>query len=110
MAHASPFNTEWAEIIALVLLFIGIVLGVLSPSPWFTYGIALITGLLCGRWWVRGKERGPGAYGVIVAGFIIGYVIGTFRGSRLLTFAIFMLSFLGMVKAMRKGLYKDIFF
>lgn len=108
--HGSPFSNDWAEIIALVLLFIGIILGVLAPSVWFTYGIALITGLLSGRWWVRGKERGPGPYGLIIAGFIIGYVIGAFKGSRLLTFAIFMAGFFLMVRLSRKGAYKDLFF
>ena len=110
MSHGSPFNSDWAEIIALVLLFVGIIIGILSPSVWVTYTIAAITGLMSGRWWVRGKVRGPGAYGLIMAGFIIGYVIGTFRGSRLLTFVIFMASFLIMLKITRKGAYKDIFF
>ncbi|MDO8480986.1 MAG: hypothetical protein Q7S65_04170 [Nanoarchaeota archaeon] len=110
MSHGSPFNSDWAEIIALVLLFVGIVMGVLSPSVWFTYGIALVAGLLSGRWWVRAKERGPGPYGLIMAGFIIGYVIGTFKGSRVLTFVLFMVAFIVMVKITRKGVYKDLFF
>ena len=104
------YGSDWAEMFFLVLLLIGVVIGVMSPSAAVTYLIAFVSGMLVGRivWFRKTKMMAP--YILIVIGFLLGFVIGTFRGDRRITALLFILGAIICYYLFKKGVLKDKFF
>ena len=106
---ALTYFSDWAEILFLVLLLVGLVIGVLSPSAAVTYLIAFFSGVMAGRI-VRERKKGVLApYVLIVIGFLLGFVIGTFRGDRRITFLLFLLGAVFSYYLFKKKIVKDTF-
>jgi len=100
--------SNWSEIIFLVLLFVGIVFGIFSPSAVITYLIGFFSGAMSGRLMWERKEKFKAPYLLIVIGFVIGYVIGTFHGDRRITFLLFVFGAVLTYYLYDRGLLKDI--
>jgi len=92
-----------------VLLFIGLVIGVRSPSAAVTYLVALVAGMITGRLLYDRKHKLRAPYMLIIIGFVIGYVIGSFYGNRFLTFLLFLFGATGMYYLLNKKFIRDVF-
>lgn len=101
--------SEWAEVFFLILLFVGLLLGAASPSAAITYLVALVAGMITGRLIFERKNKFVAPYMLIVIGFIMGYVVGTFRGSRLITFLLFIFGAALVYYLFDKKIMKDFF-
>ncbi|MCK5282327.1 MAG: hypothetical protein KAK00_02875 [Nanoarchaeota archaeon] len=106
---ALNFFSEWAEFFSLVLLFIGIFIGIISPSAAITYLVAIFAGFFAGRLLYERKEKLKAPYLLIIIGFIMGYVIGTFYGDRRITFILFLIGTALGYFLFDKKIIKDIF-
>ena len=107
---AFAFWSDWAEFFFFVLLLIGIIFGVLSPSAPITYLIGFFSGMMAGRLFYERKDKGRAPYLLIVIGFIMGYVIGNFRfGDRRITFLLFLFGAALTYYLFDKKIIKDTF-
>jgi hypothetical protein len=106
---ALDFFSDWAEFFFLVLLFIGVVFGVFSPSAVISYLLGFFSGMFVGRLMYDRKNKGRAPYVLIVIGFVMGFVIGTFRGKRLITLLLFLLGAGIYYYLLKKKIIKDIF-
>ena len=107
-AQFDYFN-NWAEFFFFILLFLGILLGIASPSAVITYLISFGSGMMAGRLAFERKNKGRAPYLLIIIGFIFGYVFGAFRGSRLITFLLFIFGAVLLYYLLDKKLIKDFF-
>jgi hypothetical protein len=106
---AFDFTSDWAEFFFLVLLFIGLIIGILSPSAAVTYLISGVWGFMAGRLLFERKGRGPAPYILIIIGFIMGFVIGSIMGERWITLLIFLGTMILSYNLYLKKIIKDIF-
>ncbi len=104
------YFSDWAELFFFVLLFIGLIFGVTSPSAVITYLIGFFSGAMAGRLIYERKNKLKAPYLLIVIGFIIGYVIGTFHGDRRITFLLFIFGAVLTYYLLDKKIIKDIKF
>jgi hypothetical protein len=99
--------SEWAEFFFFVLLFVGIVIGILSPSAAITYLVGFFSGMMAGRLLYERKNKGRAPYLLIIIGFLMGYVIGTFYGDRRITFLLFVFGAVLSYYLFNKKILKD---
>ncbi len=82
---------DWAEYLTLSVLIVGMVLSLLSDAAVITYIIGFLCGFFIGRLFRlrRYKIRFP--FYMVVAGFIVGFVLGIWfrdRGSIVITLVV----------------------
>ncbi len=83
---------DWAEIVSLFLLILGFFLSVSSESTLVTYIILTLCGFLVGRIYYFRRRNIKFPFYLIIAFFLIGYIIGVKmrdRGGVLLIFFFF---------------------
>ena len=73
---------NWMEFFFLVLVIIGILIAFSSPSAFISYIMILLSGIFAGRLIYERKNKIQLPYFMIIAGFVIGYLIGVYYGSR----------------------------
>ncbi len=72
---------NWVEYFAILLALLGFLIAVLSyPSPFLTYSIFFICGMLGGKLWWRTRHNLRFSWAIVLIGFIIGYLLGSPRG------------------------------
>ncbi len=103
------YFSDWAEFFFLVLLFIGLIFGIMSPSAVITYLVAFFSGMMAGRLFYERKNKGRAPYLLIIIGFIMGYVIGTFHGDRKISFLLFLFGAALSYYLFDKKIIKDTF-
>jgi len=101
------YFSDWAELFFLVLLGIGLMVGISSPSAVITYLVGFFAGVMAGRLIYERKNKLRAPYMLIVIGFVIGYVIGTFYGDKRVTFLLFIFGAVLMYYFLDKGIIKD---
>lgn len=107
---AFSFWSDWAEFFFFVLLFVGIIFGVMSPSAVITYMVGFFSGMMAGRLVYERKRKGGAPYLLIIIGFVMGYVIGTFHGSRPITFLLFVFGAAFSYYLFNKKIIKDVLY
>lgn len=73
---------HWVELVAFILLVIGFFLAAASGSAVISYFLAFFCGGLGGRIWFTTKTDTRIAWSLILVGFLIGFVLGSFYGDR----------------------------
>lgn len=76
------FWEDWAEVIGFFLLIIGFFLAALAGSAVISYIVITLSGLMGGRVWYRIKENLKTPWVVILFGFLVGFVLGSFYGNK----------------------------
>lgn len=69
-------STNWIEIIALLLLVVGIILTIISPSKVIFLIVVFLSGLISGRFIYKVKNSMPFKYYIILTAYLIGIIIG----------------------------------
>jgi hypothetical protein len=106
---AFAYWSEWAEFFFFVLLFIGLIFGIGSPSAVITYFIGFFSGMMAGRLFYERRDKGRAPYLLITIGFIMGFVIGTFHGNRIITFLLFIFGAVLSYFLFDRKILKDLF-
>ena len=101
------FYKNWMEFFFLAFMVIGLVVSLSAPSAAISYVIAFISGMFAGRLVYERKENIQLPYFLIIAGFVIGYLIGVYYGSRRIVVALFVLGSVISYKLYDKKILRD---
>jgi len=82
---------NWAELFFFILLVIGFLLSIATPSAVISYFMIFSCGMMAGRLWFERKNKLIFPYFLIIVGFLIGYILGSFYGSRKVILTLFVL-------------------
>lgn len=107
---AFDYFKNWAEWWFFVLLIIGFIIALFAPSAVVSYMVIFVCGLIAGRMVYERKNKGIFPYLMIIVGFLIGYLLGAFRGEREIMSVLFVLGALISYYIYDKGLLRDLRF
>ena len=102
------FYKNWMEFFFLVLMIIGVLAALSAPSAAISYIIIFLSGMFAGRLIYDRKNKMQFPYFMIIAGFVIGYLIGVYYGSRRVVIALFVLGAILSYKLYDKKILRDI--
>ena len=88
---AIAFSKDWAEIVAFILLVIGFIMASTSGSAFLTYITIFLCGMILGRFWFQRKKDIKIPYFIVIVGFLLGYILGTYYGNKLITILLFFI-------------------
>jgi hypothetical protein len=109
---ADFFFKNWAEFFFFVIMVLGLIVALwaTSFSAVISYIVVFLSGMIGGRLLYDRKKKLTFPYYVILTGFLIGYVIGTYYGSRKVVIILFVLGVLFSYHLYNKGYVRDITF
>jgi len=104
------FFRSWAEFFFFVLMIIGFIISIWASSfsAFISYIVVFLSGMIGGRLLYDRKGKLTFPYYIILLGFIIGFLLGTYYGSRKVVFILFVLGALFSYHLYSKGYLKDI--
>src|SRR3989338_9099192 len=98
------------EFFFMVLMILGIIVALATPSAVISYFIIFFVGLFAGRLMYERRNNIQLPYFLIIAGFVIGYLIGIYYGDRRLMIILFVLGSIISYKLYDKKILKDVRF
>jgi len=101
------YYKNWMEFWFFVIMVIGFITALLAPSAVIGYFIALVSGMFAGRLIYERKNKIQFPYFMIIAGFVIGYLIGVYYGSRRIVILLFVIGAVLSYKIYDKKILKD---
>ena len=101
------FYKHWMEFFFVVLTAIGILIALLSPSAVISYVIIFLAGMFAGRLIYERRHNIQFPYFMIIAGFVVGYLIGVYYGSKQVVIALFAIGTILSYKLYDKKILKD---
>lgn len=99
---------SWAEGLFFVLVILGIIVAVLSPSAFISYSVIFISGFIAGRLIFFRKKKLKSAYYIIIFGFLIGFLLGSYYGDIKVIIILFILGAILSYYLHDKKVFKDI--
>jgi len=102
------FFRSWAEFFFFALMIVGFVISLLAPSAVISYVVVFLSGMIGGRILYDRKGKLTFPYYLIILGFLIGYLVGTYYGSRKIVIILFVLGALLSYHLYNKGYLKDL--
>ena len=101
------FYKNWMEFFFFVLMVIGILIALAAPSAFISYIIIFLAGMFGGRLIYERKHRVQLPYFLIIAGFVIGYLIGAYYGSKRTMIFLFVIGAVLSYKLYERKILKD---
>jgi uncharacterized membrane protein len=83
---------NWAEYFTAILMIIGFFVAVTIDSIWLNFAVVFIAGLMAGRLFYARKKTTKFTHYLIVVGFLVGYLIGSYAYSKTAIAIIFIAS------------------
>ena len=102
------FYKNWFEFFFLALVVIGVLIALSAPSAIISYIVIFLSGIFAGRLIYERKNKMQFPYFMIIAGFVIGYLIWIYYGSRRVVIALFVIGAILSYKVYDKKILKDI--
>lgn len=106
----SEFHKYWMEFFFVVLMILGIVIALASPSAVISYFTIFFVGMFAGRLIYIRKHNIQLPYFLIIAGFVLGYLIGAYYGNKRLMIILFVIGSIFSYKLYDKKILKDVRF
>ena len=112
MAEFGFFFKNWAEFFFFVVMVMGFVVALLAPSAFISYIIVFLSGMIGGRLLYDRKGKLTFPYYIIIIGFLLGYVIGTYigYGDKTVVIILFVLGVLLSYHLHKQGYVRDVAF
>ncbi len=107
MAHFH-FDKSWMEFFFVVLMIVGVLISFAAPSAAISYAIIFLCGIFAGRLIYEKKNKIQFPYFMIIAGFVLGYLLGVYYGSRIIMLALFAAGAVLSYKLYDKKIVNDI--
>ena len=104
------FYKNWMEFFFVILMITGVLIALSAPSAIISYIIIFLSGMFAGRLIYERKNKIQFPYFMVIAGFVIGYLIGVYYGSRRIAIILFVLGAILSYKLYDKKILKDIRF
>ena len=91
----AAFFSQWAEYGFIIIILLGFALAISMRNPWLVYAVIFCAGMMSGRFIFERQGKQPlFPYLMILFGFLVGYLLGSFAYNK---FAIVFLFVLGSV-------------
>lgn len=103
----SDVHRRLIEWFAAGLMIIGVLIAVIVPSAVISYIIMLLFGIFTGRIMVKIHHKEHMPYILMLGGFVIGYLLGVYYGSRLIVLVSFIVGVYIGNYLYKKGILKD---
>ena len=103
----AEFESRWMEFFFLVLAAIGLVFALIVPSAMIGYLLIFASGYFAGNVLYQRKDNIIFPFYVIVAGFLIGYLIGIQYGNRVIATILYVSGSILGYKLHSKGVLRD---
>ena len=88
------WTEQWAEVVTLLFLVLGFFASALLHNPTFSYIIVFLSGVLAARiFYIKRFKEPILPFVLIIVGFLIGYLIGSFWVSRFFVLLAFIIGF-----------------
>ena len=107
---AEFYFKNWAEIFFFIVMVLGFIIALIAPSAVISYIVIFLSGMIGGRLLYDRRQKLTFPYYLIMIGFLIGYVIGTYYGSRKITIVLFVVGILFSYYLCKKGYLRDILY
>ncbi|MBI2658073.1 hypothetical protein HYX08_05260 [Candidatus Woesearchaeota archaeon] len=101
------FYKNWMEFFFVVLMAIGVIIALSSPSAVISYVIIFLAGIFAGRLLYERKHKIQLPYIMIIVGFVAGYLLGVYYGSRQMVIILFVVGAVAGYKLYDKKILKD---
>ena len=88
-------------------MVIGFIIALLAPSAVISYVIAFFSGMFAGRLIFERKNKMQFPYFMIIVGFVIGYLVGVYYGSRRVVIVLFVIGAVLSYKLYDKKILRD---
>jgi hypothetical protein len=107
---AEFFFKNWVEFFFFVVMVVGLIFGLwaTSFSAVISYIVVFLSGMIGGRLLYDRRQKLAFPYYLIIIGFLIGYVIGTYYGSREVVIILFVIGVLLSYHLHKKGYIRDV--
>ena len=107
---ASFFFRSWAEFSFFVIMVFGFTVSIWasSHSAAISYIVIFLSGMIAGRLLYDRKQKLTIPYYIIISGFLIGFLFGTYYGSKKVIIVLFVLGTLFSYHLYNKGYLKDL--
>jgi len=90
------FDENWAESLSAGLLLIGFLISLLLTKAWLVYVVVFLSGFLGGRvFYIKRLKEPIFPFVLMIVGFLVGYLLGSFWASRFWVVMLFALGFAG---------------
>ena len=89
-----PLNIwwNWAEYLMIVLMILGFLVAVTIDSMWLNYLVIFIAGIMAGRLLYAREKKHKFTHYLIVVGFLLGYMLGSYMANKKIIATIFILA------------------
>ena len=104
------FFKSWAEFFFFVLMVVGVIVALASPSAVISYIVIFISGMMAGRIMYWRKDKMRFAYYLVITGFLIGFLIGTVYGVKKVVVILFILGAFLSYYLYDKKVFRDTLF
>lgn len=104
------FHKNWIEFLFLMLIIIGVIMALSAPSAFISYFVIFLSGMFAGRLLYERKNKIKFPYFMVIAGFVIGYLIGVYYGSREIVITLFVIGAILSYKLYDKKILRDVVF
>lgn len=99
---------DWPEIIGFLLLVIGFFISLGADSAVIAYTLVFLAGLMGGRIWFRFKSDYKTPWSIILAGFLVGFMLGARYGNKTIIMLFFLVGIAFSYHLHDKGIIKSI--
>lgn len=107
MSSTFEFYRSWMEFFLIIVMIIGLILALLVPSAALSYVLVFVSGMFAGRLVYERKNNIVFPYLVIIAAFLIGYLIGVRYGNRYIDVFLFVVAAIISYNLFDKKILKD---
>ena len=94
---------NWVEYLFLFLMFVGLILALNIGSAVMSYIIIFLCGLMSGRVLYKLKKNITFPFYIIILGFLLGYLIGSYYGNKQIIILLFVVANIASYIAYEKG-------
>ena len=101
------FYKNWLEFFFLLIMAVGLILALFTPSAAVNYMLIFVSGIFAGRLVYERRKKVMLPFLIIIAGFILGYLIGMRYGNRIVVIIIFLIGAVLSYQLFNKRILKD---
>lgn len=99
---------SWAELFFFILLVLGFLFSLLTPSAVLSYALVFCVGMMGGRLMYERKKKLQFPYYLMIVGFLIGYLLGAYYGNRNVMILLFVIGGFLSYCLHDSGIIKDV--
>lgn len=104
------FYRNWVEFFFFVVMGIGLIIAVITPSALVSYIIVFLCGCITGRILYSRRSRLQAPYYIITVGFITGYALGAYYGNKLVIIILYVIANILTYSLYEKQVVRDSIF